>query len=594
MRPQPVLRHPFRILRLLLLGFIVLLISMTPATLPARAQSCAATPIPGGGTMTFVSTRSGIQQLFVMDGSECTLEQLTNEPAGADTPSLSPDGSRIAYSADGTLTVMNLADRSTYSLSAPGYVTLSGWSPDGSKLVFQTDVGYQAIYTINVDETGLTNLHTTEGADSHTPSFLPDGRILYTSRENGAGEIWVMNVDGGDPHSLFPGDTWGPVEGAAASPDGSQVAFASAKFGTTEIFVRNMDGSGEVRRLTDNTATDQYPRWSPDGTRLAYYSNRDGNLELYVAYADGSGETRVTDNAASDFLPIWGGPHIDHCYIDAPAAAYEGTSFTSTVRCNSASGVYGFQLGTSAVGDAAASAASYTPGSFVTDVGDDYIEGRNTLDNYSVTRRSPAGEAVGDFSLGSLGYTTSTGLTADSSATLSLDTLLLGDLTGAPVDIGVTSPTTVRIINRFTLTLTITSDGSVQQVRDVTASADTVTLGPETGTGTALTLHFNDIITPAAPTLSADMRSHLACSGGSVNLDPAGANPVTIELQAGDVVLNEADTTPAINLYDAVAIGLAFGTPGSGEEDVNGDGTVNIFDLIHVGRNYDTVMGACS
>ncbi|MBK9745793.1 MAG: hypothetical protein IPO91_03350 [Chloroflexi bacterium] len=277
--------------------------------------------------------------------------------------------------------------------------------------------------------------------------------------------------------------------------------------------------------------------------------------------------------------------------IAAPAAVNEGASFTATVQCDGVDNVYGFQLGTSSSGAASTIATSYTPGSFVTSAGSDYLETNNTLNAYVVSRRAPAVAASGDFTLGSVNFTASGGLSADGSAVLSLNTLLLGDMSGAPITPAILGNTRIPVLDLRTLNLTVSSDGSVQQVRNVTASANTETRGPQTGAGTSLTLNFADAINTSTPTLTVDMTSHLMCSG-SITL-PSSVSSRTVQLKAGDVVLNGADVSARINLYDAVTIGLAYGTAGTGEEDVNGDGTVNIFDLIHVGRNYGSVTGAC-
>ena len=58
------------------------------------------------------------------------------------------------------------------------------------------------------------------------------------------------------------------------------------------------------RRLTNHPASDQVPVFSPDGTRIAFQSARDGNQEIYIMTADGSGApTNLSNNPALDSLP---------------------------------------------------------------------------------------------------------------------------------------------------------------------------------------------------------------------------------------------------------------------------------------------------
>ena len=55
--------------------------------------------------------------------------------------------------------------------------------------------------------------------------------------------------------------------------------------------------------LTNNLAADGGPQgWSPDGSRIAFTSARDGNFEIYVMDADGSNPTRLTNSPATDWI----------------------------------------------------------------------------------------------------------------------------------------------------------------------------------------------------------------------------------------------------------------------------------------------------
>ena len=138
-------------------------------------------------------------------------------------------------------------------------------------------------------------------APTTTPASA-SGRIAFDSRRDGNREIYAMNADGSGVTRLTDNDASDTFP--RWSPDGQRIAFDSRRDGNWEIYVMNADGSG-VTRLTDNDAGDGYPSWSPDGQRIAFMSDRDGNLEIYVMNADGSGVTRLTDNEANDGVPSW-------------------------------------------------------------------------------------------------------------------------------------------------------------------------------------------------------------------------------------------------------------------------------------------------
>jgi TolB protein len=75
--------------------------------------------------------------------------------------------------------------------------------------------------------------------------------------------------------------------------------------GNTDIFVRNI-ATAATTRLTWSTAADRHPSWSPDGTRLAFASARTGKDQIYTMKAGTGGDVlRIT--YADQWLdsPVW-------------------------------------------------------------------------------------------------------------------------------------------------------------------------------------------------------------------------------------------------------------------------------------------------
>ncbi len=180
-----------------------------------------------------------------------------------------------------------------------GVITHFSWSPDGQRLVFDSDRdGDAEIYTIKIDGSDLTQLTSNSFYDID-PAWSPDGtQIAYVAYDSGSKTINLMNVDGSDSQFLVDGKT------PAWSPDGSAIAFDRYEDGIYTIAV----GSGKTTRLTDSTrhGWDHYPVWSPDGSLILFASNRhqpgDALTEsVYVMRADGSGIGRLSE--------VWGMPN---------------------------------------------------------------------------------------------------------------------------------------------------------------------------------------------------------------------------------------------------------------------------------------------
>ena len=134
------------------------------------------------------------------------------------------------------------------------------------------------------------------------PPLSGGGVIAFTSERDGNTDIYLMNVDGTGEQRL----THDPAYDAwpAWSPDGQHIAFVSDRSGNPDIWVMDADGTNQ-HQLTDHAANDIWPSWSPDGARIAFPSRRDGNFELYLMNADGSNLRRLTHTPSHEDFPAW-------------------------------------------------------------------------------------------------------------------------------------------------------------------------------------------------------------------------------------------------------------------------------------------------
>jgi tricorn protease len=83
---------------------------------------------------------------------------------------------------------------------------------------------------------------------------------------------------------------------SAISPDGQTIAFAYKG----DIFTVNANG-GSAHQLTSNAAYDTQPVWSPDGKEIAFASSREGSMDIYVMGCDGGAPKRLTTDSGDEY-----------------------------------------------------------------------------------------------------------------------------------------------------------------------------------------------------------------------------------------------------------------------------------------------------
>ncbi len=146
-----------------------------------------------------------------------------------------------------------------------------------------------------MDSDGANHSYLTTGQTmALTPRYSPDYKsILYLSYFNGA----AADLHHRSEHAAFSGCCSvrkNPLFAPRWSPDGKWVLYSMAIGGNTDIYKIPAAGGGNPVRLTDSPGIDIGGSFSPDGQRIVFESDRSGSQQVYVMNVDGSGQNRIS------------------------------------------------------------------------------------------------------------------------------------------------------------------------------------------------------------------------------------------------------------------------------------------------------------
>lgn len=240
----------------------------------------------------FSSASDGDEDIYIMDAAGMNTKRLTwSTEAGITnrTPEWSPDGKKIVFQSnrDGSrqLYLINVEDEKVEPLTREtNDCNHPSWHPDGSKIIFTTQVDKRNRLQVVDVMTRKTRSITLQGMDGymvHNPSFLPDGNriacVIHTSKET-PDALWTFDPEGRDPVKI------GPDNLSVFEYDYSEVnhkivfdAVVSDKpyLGDWDIFLMDEDGNS-VKRLTTGSAMNSRPKWLSDGKTIVFHTNRFG------------------------------------------------------------------------------------------------------------------------------------------------------------------------------------------------------------------------------------------------------------------------------------------------------------------------------
>lgn len=297
-----------------------------------RIEAATTTPPPPTTTpIVFAAILDGqsVPDLYSVAPDGTGLTRLTTTATASELfPSLSPDGTNVAFDRDGTLVVHELATGNEV-LASPTLGRNRGtsnpaWSPDGTRLVYpfprdpfivgdpddSTDESYAtSLHFVNADGTGDIALDEPAGPGSppglgtlSEPAWSSTNLIAFTVADDcpdcaGGSRYALIAPDGSGYQDVQPTDATNindPRHGLDWSPDATRWVYTVRPMGNSSDLevpgtIATRSSTSTTGAITLTTAGAWWPRWSPDGTGIAFL-RADG---VYVMNADGTNQHRV-------------------------------------------------------------------------------------------------------------------------------------------------------------------------------------------------------------------------------------------------------------------------------------------------------------
>jgi len=275
----------------------------------------------------FVSERSGLPQIWMIDIPTYQVTQLTELPDGACQPDWSPDGKELVFTSPcpkkrvrypgSSLFIFNLESGELTPLPS----SLEGdfdpaWSPDGDWIAYTSLInGQMQLMKVRVDDFD-TVVKLSDGTyDDSGPGWNNDGTRLVFVRTRSVGQIWLMDANGENAVQFTRSGAiddsnpeWYTREDlilfsqalGLGSPSKQIFGMRLEDIGQAEEYAILPSASSDYIPLMDDVDT------SPDGNWLAFdYWYFDVLSDIYIMVFPGSNLTQLTDNPAMDYDPVW-------------------------------------------------------------------------------------------------------------------------------------------------------------------------------------------------------------------------------------------------------------------------------------------------
>ncbi|MES2391725.1 MAG: translocation protein TolB [Acidobacteriota bacterium] len=260
-------------------------------------------------------TGPNTKEIAEMDYDGANQHVLTHIGTDAMSPRVSPDNSRIAFSALDNrfgfqIRMFSLLLNRMVSFPSAGGANISpAWAPNGTQLAFSSSRGGRSEIWISDPQGNSARRLTSFGLDA-SPTWNPKtgAQIGFISGRTGLPQLYIMDADGSGVQRMTDG---GYASSPSWSPNGQFIAFAwNRKYGPgapggQDIYVMEIATKRWIQ-LTHDIGRCDFPTWSPDGRHIAFATSPDGrqaHTRIMTMLADGTERRALTGSGAD--MPNW-------------------------------------------------------------------------------------------------------------------------------------------------------------------------------------------------------------------------------------------------------------------------------------------------
>lgn len=159
--------------------------------------------------------------------------------------------------------------------------TLEGWGAWcrlGRKIIHTQELpgSPSQLWIVDRDGSNKTRLGTSENIGTGKDWYPLGLRVIYSAKNaKEKPDLWTIEWYGTNQTQLTdtPYGEWNP----AFSPDGKQIVYVSDEGGSSELWLRDIQGNYRFK-LTENIGIlDAYPKWNPDGSKIVFTGHSSEN-----------------------------------------------------------------------------------------------------------------------------------------------------------------------------------------------------------------------------------------------------------------------------------------------------------------------------